>query len=98
MTIVLTVLVLGILSYIVHSIVGRYTAAEGTPAERLWLAVRESATLAVGYLSSAALGLVALVSDAGFQDQIKAIIPPAYWPHIALGLTFLMILARKRSL
>jgi hypothetical protein len=65
MTILLTVLVLGILSYIVHSIVGRYTAAEGTPTERLWLAVRESATVAVGYVSSGVLGLVALMSDAG---------------------------------
>jgi hypothetical protein len=98
MTILLTVLVLAILSYITHSIVTRYTEATGTPTERLWLAVRESATVAVGYASSAVLGLVALMSDAGFQDQIKTLIPTTYWPHIALAIAFLMILARKRTL
>lgn len=99
MTIVLTVAVLSILTYIGWKITTRYLLAVGTPLERLWIAVQGSATVAVSYVSGAALAAVALLDEVPeFRDQIQAIVPDDKWKYVSLVIIVVTYVARRRTL
>lgn len=99
MTILLTVAVLSVLGYIGWQVTARFMETPGTITERLWAAASGSATVAVSYISGAALGALALLDEVPeFKTQIQAVIPADKWPYVSLGLMVLVYLARRRTL
>jgi lysozyme family protein len=91
--------------YVIGKTVSRYRAATGTPRERLWASVRDSATVAVSYvgiLLSAVLGVAAQLSDMFYlpevSNAVKMLVSPEIAPLLPLIVAVLAYLARLRTL
>jgi hypothetical protein len=81
-----------------------YLAATGTWYERLWTALKVSATLAwaaIVIVISKIMDVIDVVANqinAGAGDQIRAAVDPRYVSAVIVGIMLITVLARLRTL